>query len=122
SYFEDGPDPEEFLVLPEAIITSLEALNEIHHTGMIIFEALPEHLKIHSHYRLLDPSREAEFRRRLEDILDAVGLIEGLGVSGFMKMPYKDTRFFAHIERQPERFYPRNPRRAAELSATRESQ
>ncbi|MFO7647869.1 protein kinase domain-containing protein [Halomonas campaniensis] len=114
SYFEDGPDPEEFLVLPEAIITSLEALNEIHHTGMIIFEALPEHLKIHSYYRLLDPSREAEFRRRLEDILDAVGLIEGLGVSGFMKMPYKDTRFFPHVERQPERFYPRNPRHAVE--------
>ncbi|GHE22772.1 protein kinase domain-containing protein [Halomonas urumqiensis] len=112
SYFEDGPDPEEFLVLPEAIITSLEALNDIHHTGMIIFEALPEHLKIHSYYRLLDPSREGEFQRRLEDILDAVGLIEGLGVSGFMKMPYKDTRFFAHVERQPERFYPRDPRAA----------
>ncbi|SEK20322.1 protein kinase domain-containing protein [Halomonas daqiaonensis] len=110
SYFEDGPDPEEFLVLPQAIIASLEALNDIHHTGMIIFEALPQHLKIHSHYRLLDPSREEEFRRRLDDILDAVGLIEGLGVSGFMKMPYKDTRFFAHIERQPERFYPRDPR------------
>ncbi|WP_136246759.1 protein kinase domain-containing protein [Halomonas borealis] len=110
SYFEDGPDPEEFLTLPEAIITSLEALNDIHHTGMIIFEALPEHLKIHSHYRLLDPSREAEFRRRLDDILDAVGLIEGLGVSGFMKMPYKDTRVFAHVARQPERFYPRDPR------------
>ncbi|MDI5983203.1 serine/threonine protein kinase [Halomonas sp. M4R5S39] len=110
SYFEDGPDPEEFLVLPEAIITSLEALNDIHHTGMIIFEALPEHLKIHSYYRLLDPSREAEFRRRLEDILAAVGLIEGLGVSGFMKMPYKDTRFFPHVEHQPERFYPRDPR------------
>ncbi|MDZ7852982.1 MAG: serine/threonine protein kinase [Halomonas sp.] len=114
SYFEDGPDPEEFLVLPQAIIASLEALNDIHHTGMIIFEALPQHLKIHSHYRLLDPSREEEFRRRLDDILDAVGLIEGLGVSGFMKMPYKDTRFFTHIERQPERFYPRDPRRAVE--------
>lgn len=110
SYFEDGPDPEEFLVLPETIIISLEALNEIHHTGMIIFEALPNHLKIHSYYRLLDPSREDEFRRRLEAILDAVGLIEGLGVSGFMKMPYKDTRLFPHVERQPERFYPRNPR------------
>ncbi|NWN83165.1 MAG: serine/threonine protein kinase [Halomonas sp.] len=110
SYFEDGPDPEEFLVLPETIIASLEALNEIHHTGMIIFEALPNHLKIHSYYRLLDPSREDEFRQRLEAILDAVGLIEGLGVSGFMKMPYKDTRFFPHVERQPERFYPRNPR------------
>ena len=49
SYFEDGPDPEEFLVLPEAIISSLEALNDIHPTGMIIFEALPAHLKIHSY-------------------------------------------------------------------------
>ncbi|SDJ80904.1 protein kinase domain-containing protein [Billgrantia gudaonensis] len=112
SYFEDGPDPEEFLILPEAIIDSLEALNDIHHTGMIIFEALPQHLKIHSYYRLLDPSREAEFRRRLNDILAAVSLISGLGVSGFMKMPYKDTRFFAHVQRQPERFYPRDPRAA----------
>ncbi|MGM0703794.1 MAG: protein kinase domain-containing protein [Pseudomonadota bacterium] len=112
SYFEDGPDPEEFLVLPEAIIASLEALNEIHHTGMIIFEALPQHLKIHSYYRLLDPSREAEFRRRLDDILAAVDQITGLGVSGFMKMPYKDTRFFAHVQRLPERFYPRDPRAA----------
>ncbi|WP_444989017.1 protein kinase domain-containing protein [Halomonas mongoliensis] len=116
SYFEDGPDPEEFLILPEQIIVALEALNAIHHTGMIIFEALPTHLKIHSYYRLLDPSREAEFRLRLEEILDAVGLIEGLGVSGFMKMPYKDTRFFPHVERQPERFYPRNPREWAALS------
>lgn len=31
----------------------------------------------------------------------------GLGVSVFMKMPYKDTHFFAHVERQPERYYPR---------------
>ena len=109
SYFEDGPDPEEFLVLPDEIIASLEALNDIHHTGMIIFEALPTHLKIHSYYRLLDPARESEFRKRLDDILAAVGLIEGLGVSGFMKMPYKDTKFFAHIERMPERYYPKNP-------------
>ncbi|GGX78338.1 serine/threonine protein kinase [Litchfieldella qijiaojingensis] len=117
SYFEDGPDPEEFLVLPEEIISSLEALNTIHHTGMIIFEALPNHLKIHSYYRLLDPAREEEFRRRLDDILAAIGLIEGLGVSGFMKMPYKDTKFFPHIERLPERYYPKNPR-AEDLSRT----
>ena len=110
SYFEDGPDPEEFLVLPETIIRSLEALNDIHHTGMIIFEALPRHLKIHSHYRLLDPGQEQEFSRLLDQILSAVEQITGLGVSGFMKMPYKDTRFFPHIERLPERYYPRNPR------------
>jgi len=110
SYFEDGPDPEEFLVLPPTIITALEALNSIRHTGMIIFEALPLHLKIHSQYRLLDPVKEDEFRQHLDEILAAVDEITGLGVSGFMKMPYKDTRFFAHIERLPERYYPRNPR------------
>lgn len=110
SYFEDGPDPEEFLVLPQAIIQALEALNDIHHTGMIIFEALPRHLKIHSHYRLLDPDKESEFSQRLDEILSAVDQISGLGVSGFMKMPYKDSRFFPHIERMPERYYPRNPR------------
>lgn len=110
SYFEDGPDPEEFLVLPEAIITSLKALNSIRHTGMIIFEALPTHLKIHSHYHLLDLDREREFRERLDEILASVGQIEGLGVSGFMKMPYKDTKVFSHMERVPERFYPKNPR------------
>ncbi|WP_417519805.1 protein kinase domain-containing protein [Marinobacter sp.] len=113
SYFEDGPDPEEFLVLPETIIKSLEALNTIRHTGMIIFEALPKHLKIHSQYRLLDPEKEDEFRQRLDEILAAVDQITGLGVSGFMKMPYKDTRFFPHIERLPERYYPRNPRQEA---------
>ena len=42
--------------------------------------------------------------------------IAGLGVSGYMKMPYKDTRFFPHIERLPERYYPRNPR--AEVGST----
>ena len=113
SYFEDGPDPEEFLVLPQTIIKSLEALNTIRHTGMIIFEALPKHLKIHSQYRLLDPEKEDEFCQRLDEILAAVDQITGLGVSGFMKMPYKDTRFFPHIERLPERYYPRNPRQEA---------
>jgi len=113
SYFEDGPDPEEFLVLPQTIIKSLEALNTIRHTGMIIFEALPRHLKIHSQYRLLDPEKEDEFRQRLDEILAAVDQITGLGVSGFMKMPYKDARFFPYIEKLPERYYPRNPRQEA---------
>ncbi|KXS37033.1 MAG: non-specific serine/threonine protein kinase [Halomonadaceae bacterium T82-2] len=45
--------------------------------------------------------------------VSAVPLIRGLGVSGYMKMPYKDTRSFSHIERLPARFYPRNPREAA---------
>ncbi|SHF45576.1 serine/threonine protein kinase [Modicisalibacter ilicicola DSM 19980] len=110
SYFEDGPDPEEFLQLPVEIIRRLEDLNTIHHTGLIIFEALPTHLKIHSYYRLLDPGRESEFRECLDAMLAAVPLIRGLGVSGYMKMPYKDTKVFAHIERLPDRYYPRDPR------------
>ncbi|GHA92145.1 protein kinase domain-containing protein [Modicisalibacter luteus] len=113
SYFEDGPDPEEFLQLPDEIMRCLETLNGIHHTGLIIFEALPTHLKIHSYYRLLDPAREAEFRDSLSAMLAAVPLIRGLGVSGYMKMPYKDTRTFSHIERLPDRFYPRDPRTEA---------
>ena len=88
----------------------LRHLNTIHHTGLVIFEALPNHLKIHSYYRLLDPAREAEFRDCLGAILAAVPLIRGLGISGYMKMPYKDTKVFTHTDRQPERFYPRNPR------------
>ena len=110
SYFEDGPDPEELLVLPEAIMHVLQQLNDIHHTGMIIFEALPQHLKIHSYYRLLDPAREVEFRTLLARILASVDQIVDLGVSGYMKMPYKDTRYFPHLESQPERYYPRDPR------------
>lgn len=110
SYFEDGPDPEELLALPQSIMDILQRLNDIHHTGMIIFEALPQHLKIHSYYRLLDPAKEEEFRVLLASILACVDQIEGLGVSGFMKMPYKDTRFFTHLECQPEHYYPRDPR------------
>lgn len=114
SYFEDGPDPEELLALPGEIMSALAELNQIHHTGMLIFEALPHHLKIHSYYRLLDPSRETDFARLLAAILDAVPLISGLGISGFMKMPYKNTKHFSHVESQPEYFYPRDPREMAQ--------
>lgn len=102
SYFEDGPDPEEFLRLPPVMIEALSRLNAIHHTGMIIFEALATHLKIHSYYRLLDPAREEEFRDCLETLLAAVPQIDGLGVSGYMKMPYKNTRHFTHRARLPD--------------------
>lgn len=113
SYFEDGRDPDEFLELPESIMAEIEALDTIHHTGCIIFEVLPKNLKIHNYYRLLDPSREAEFAERLLSILQAVKDIEGLGIGGFMKMPYKDTRYFEHLEQCPERYYPRNPKAEA---------
>ncbi|WP_110650790.1 protein kinase domain-containing protein [Salinicola peritrichatus] len=106
SYFEDGPDPEEFLRLPPVMLEALSRLNAIHHTGMIIFEALPTHMKIHSYYRLLDPAREMEFRACLETLMAAIPQIDGLGISGYMKMPYKNTRHFAWQARLPERYHP----------------
>ncbi|RRJ84541.1 protein kinase domain-containing protein [Aestuariirhabdus litorea] len=113
SYFEDGKDPEENLVLPREIVMRIARLNRIYHTGLIIFESLETHLKVHSYFKLLDPSQEELFRRYLHEILQAVPRISGLGISGFMKMPYKDTRQFTHIDRLPERFYPRDPRAEA---------
>nr|WP_102796876.1 phosphotransferase [Bowmanella denitrificans] len=109
SYFEDGEDPDELLKLPASIRAIIEKLNDIHHTGCIIFEALPTHLKIHSYYTLLDHDKEAEFKELLARLLVHIPEIEGLGISGFMKLPYKDTRFFDHIVAAPDKFYPRNP-------------
>ncbi|SET57467.1 protein kinase domain-containing protein [Thalassotalea agarivorans] len=108
SYFEDGKDPDEYLYLPDPIMEALTALNEIHHTGCIIFEVLPTHLKIHSYLMLLDPQKQTAFEQLLKQIIDLLPLIEGVGISGFMKLPYKDTRFFEHINRLPEHFYPKN--------------
>ncbi|PKG55267.1 serine/threonine protein kinase [Shewanella sp. Choline-02u-19] len=110
SYFEDGRDPEENLELPKEIMTELAIINQIHHTGCIIFEALPNHMKIHSYLRLLNPRKQAAFRGCLDRILSHVDKIQGKGVSGFMKLPYKNTRKFNHVERKPDLFYPRNPK------------
>ncbi|MEP1446812.1 MAG: protein kinase [Paraglaciecola sp.] len=111
SYFEDGDDPDELLTLPKALMAVIRQLNSIHHTGCIIFESLPTHLKIHSDYKLLNHSMELEFKSLLKDVIDLIPTIEGLGISGFMKLPYKDTRFFTHQSQLPDRFYPKNPRR-----------
>jgi non-specific serine/threonine protein kinase len=110
SYFEDGKDPEENLELPAEIMTELGWLNQIHHTGCIIFEALPNHLKIHSYLRLLNPRKQAAFRACLDRIITHANKIQGHGISGFMKLPYKNTRQFSHIDRKADDFYPRNPK------------
>jgi non-specific serine/threonine protein kinase len=110
SYFEDGRDPDENLELPPQIMSELGWLNQIHHTGCIIFEALPSHLKIHSYLRLLNPRKQAAFRASLDRILHHVGKIQGQGVSGFMKLPYKNTRKFGHIDAMGDDFFPRNPK------------
>jgi non-specific serine/threonine protein kinase len=110
SYFEDGKDPDEYLHLPEELMTVLAQLNLIHHTGCIIFEVLPKHLKIHSYLMLLNHDKEVEFRAGLAKLLTLLPTIEGVGISGFMKLPYKDTRYFEHINCLPEKFYPRNPK------------
>ena len=113
SYFEDGKDPEENLELPAEIMTELGWLNQIHHTGCIIFEALPTHLKIHSYLRLLNPRKQAAFRASLDRIIANASKIQGHGISGFMKLPYKNTRQFSHLERKPDLFYPKNPKQQA---------
>ena len=110
SYFEDGKDPDEYLYLPDVMMAVLARLNLIHHTGCIIFEVLPNHLKIHSYLRLLNHEKHAEFSQCLEELLALLPTIKGLGISGFMKFPYKDTRFFEHISSLPERYYPKNPK------------
>ncbi len=94
SYFEDGDDPDEMLVLPDVIMERLTAMNKIHHTGCIIFESVEEELKIHNYLKLLDASKVDAFSDCLADIMNSLSLIEGEGVSGFMKLPYKDTKFF----------------------------
>ena len=110
SYFEDGQDPDELLNLPESIMREIAFLNTIRHTGLIIFEALPTHLKVHSYYVLLEPEQEAAFTNALDRIVKAIPEISGLGVSGFMKMPYKNTREFSLNECAEEKFYPKNPK------------
>lgn len=110
SYFEDGEDPDESLDLPAAIMDEIVFLNNIRHTGLIIFEAMPTHLKVHNYYVLLDPTREADFSAALERIVAAIPQIVGLGVSGYMKLPYKNTRRLSPLNRLPDRFFPRDPR------------
>ncbi|SNY42179.1 serine/threonine protein kinase [Arsukibacterium tuosuense] len=109
SYFEDGKDPDEQLVLPEAIMDDIAKLNLIRHTGCIIFEVTPLYMKVHSYYRLLDSTAEPEFAALLQSILAKVPLISGEGVGGFMKLPYKDTRFFEHQRQTSACYYPPNP-------------
>ncbi|KKL00228.1 serine/threonine protein kinase [Rheinheimera mesophila] len=109
SYFEDGKDPDEQLVLPDGIMDDLAALNLIRHTGCIIFEVTPLYMKIHNYYRLLDPAAEAQFAALLQSILAKVPLISGEGVGGFMKLPHKDTRHFSHQSQQELCYYPANP-------------
>ncbi len=109
SYFEDGKDPDEYLYLPDEIMEPIARMNLIHHTGCIIFEVLPKHLKIHSYLMLLNHDKKAEFEECLAQIIELLPMIEGLGISGFMKLPYKNSRFFEHIGKLPERYYPRNP-------------
>jgi len=110
SYFEDGKDPDEYLYLPDIIMAEIAQLNLIHHTGCIIFEVLPTHLKIHSYLMLLNHEKEAKFANCLNNIIKLLPTIKGSGISGFMKLPYKDTRFFEHISALPDKFYPKNPK------------
>lgn len=109
SYFEDGDDPDEMLELPAEIMLLLGHMNTLHHTGCIIFESVEGDLKIHNYLNLLDASKEREFKTCLDEILANLHRIDGLGVSGFMKLPYKDTQFFQYQSELADNFY-RHPR------------
>ncbi|ALU42195.1 protein kinase domain-containing protein [Pseudoalteromonas rubra] len=114
SYFEDGKDPDEQLQLPRQIVQCVFELNQIHHTGCIIFESLNDRLKIHHYYCLLDASKEREFKVLLTRIMQYAMSIQDFGVAGFMKLPYKNTREFALCARQRDHFYPKDPKAAAQ--------
>ncbi len=117
SYFEDGKDPDEQLVLPDAIMADIAKLNLIRHSGCIIFEVTTLYMKIHSYFHLLDPAKEQEFCALLANIVENICLIAGEGVGGFMKLPHKDTRFFPHQIVQNARYYPANPKQNSALSS-----
>ncbi|MCF6440705.1 serine/threonine protein kinase [Pseudoalteromonas luteoviolacea] len=110
SYFEDGKDPDEQLQLPKQIIQCVFELNKIHHTGCIIFESLSDRLKIHYYYRLLDAEQEGAFAALLKEIIQYTVSIQDYGVAGFMKLPYKNTREFELRPKQPDNYYPKNPK------------
>ena len=59
---------------------------------------------------LLNHDKKTEFAQCLAEIIELLPTIKGQGISGFMKLPYKDTRFFEHISVLPEKYYPRNPK------------
>lgn len=110
SYFEDGKDPDEQLQLPKKVIKCVFELNQIHHTGCIIFEALPDRMKIHHYYRLLDETKEVEFKRLLNKLMQYAVNITDVGVAGFMKLPYKNTREFSLCKQQEDHYFPKNPK------------
>jgi len=109
SYFEDEKDPDEQLDLPDEILSTLAQLNLIHHTGCIIFESLEKNLKIHHYLALLEAHREEEFKGLLAQLAAQIPLIEGTGVSGFMKFPYKDSKFFTSQAHMPIDFMDKHP-------------
>lgn len=112
SYFEDGRDPDEQLTLPDAIMDDIARLNLIRHTGCIIFEVTELNMKVHSYYRLLDSQSAQEFNSLLQGILHKVSLITDVGVGGYMKLPFKDTRHFNHKPQEPNCYYPAKPQQA----------
>jgi len=113
SYFEDDKDPDEQLDLPDEMMAILAKMNQVHHTGCIIFEALEKDLKIHNYLSLLDGSQQQYFQQLIDSLIAKVSLINGLGVSGFMKFPYKDSKFFSSQARMQDNFQCANPKSQA---------
>jgi non-specific serine/threonine protein kinase len=61
---------------------------------------------------LFEHDKQEEFKTLLAEVMSLLPVIKGLGISGFMKFPYKDTRFFEHQATRAEKLYPKNPKKA----------
>lgn len=116
SYFEDEKDPDELLVLPDEMMEILAQMNLVHHTGCIIFEALEKDLKIHNYLSLLDAAQQHHFKQLIDKLISKVPLIQGGGVSGFMKFPYKDSKFFTSQAAMKDNFLCANPKLKMSIS------
>lgn len=106
SYFEDGDDPDEQLKLPQEIVNTVAKLNTIQHSGCIIFEVLENNLKIHNYFSLVDEQQQDAFSQLLKQLLEQVSNIRGVGISGYMKLPFKATRIFQQQTELEDFFYP----------------
>ena len=56
------------------------------------FESLPQRLKIHHYYRLLDASQEVRFSQLLDEIMQYAMAIDGIGVAGYETPLQKHAR------------------------------
>ena len=76
--------------------------------GVLFLKSIKSISKIHTNLTLFESEKAPLFTSYLERLLQSISFIDDVGISGFMKLPYKDTRRFTQQARIPDAFYPRN--------------